>query len=162
ASVMPQLDRLAVYLNEYDEVPAFLDDVRVSVYRSQDHGDRGDAGKFFAAATLSEGVYFALDDDIVYPPNYCAHMLTRLRTLEGRAVLGVHGVVYARRPTSFFDRRVIQSPEASDRLRLVSLVGTGTACFDVQTVPVTPDVFETGSMADLWFGGHVKARGVPM
>ncbi len=161
-SILPQVDRLAVYLNQYDEVPAFLDDPRITVARSQDHGDRGDAGKFFAAGELTEGVYLSLDDDIVYPPDYAARMVDRLVALDGKAVVGVHGVVYARRPTSFFDRRVLQFPEANARLRPVSLVGTGTAGFDLERVPISPSIFRSGSMADLWFGVHLKQLGVPV
>jgi len=47
-SLYEQVDEFHVYLNNYDEVQGYLKLRDINVYRSQDFGDRGDAGKFFA------------------------------------------------------------------------------------------------------------------
>ena len=40
--IIPQVDAIGVYLNNYTEVPGFLNDPKVTVIRSQDHGDLAD------------------------------------------------------------------------------------------------------------------------
>ena len=47
ASILPQIDRLNVYLNDYDAIPEFLRHPKITVASSQEHGDRRDNGKFF-------------------------------------------------------------------------------------------------------------------
>ncbi|MDP3908840.1 MAG: glycosyltransferase family A protein, partial [Gemmatimonadales bacterium] len=47
ASLVDQVDMLCVYLNGPDDVPECLQRPDVVVVRSQEHGDRGDAGKFW-------------------------------------------------------------------------------------------------------------------
>jgi len=47
-SIAPQVDALCVYLNGYAAVPKWLSGLaNVAIFRSQEHGDIGDAGKFF-------------------------------------------------------------------------------------------------------------------
>ena len=46
-SLLGQADEIGVYLNNYEDVPAFLKHPRIRVARSQKHGDVRDNGKFF-------------------------------------------------------------------------------------------------------------------
>src|SRR5262249_21870958 len=66
AALLPQVDALNVYLNGYEETPPFLDDDRIVVAHSREHGDRGDAGKFFWAGEV-DGYHLLCDDDMGYP-----------------------------------------------------------------------------------------------
>lgn len=160
-SVIGQFDHLYVYLNGFDEVPAFLDNDKISVFRSQETGDLGDVGKFFGTKFVSSGLYFTLDDDIVYPSDYRARMEACLRQFGNRAAVGVHGAFYSWNPGSFFDRQVIHYRAQNDEIRPVSILGTGTVCFSLDHLNVELDWFKTANMADIWFGGELKRRGLP-
>lgn len=160
-SVIGQLDHLYVYLNGFDHVPHFLKNEKITVFRSQDSGDLGDVGKFFGAQFAKSGIYFTLDDDIIYPPDYRSRMVACLRQFDYKAAIGVHGAFYSWNPASFFDRQVIHYRAENKEIRPVSILGTGTVCFSLDHFNVELDWFRSANMADIWFGGQLKRRGFP-
>ena len=97
-SLLPQVDRLGVYLNGYGDVPEFLADDRIDVARSEDHGDLGDAGKMFWAAEPGVDYHLACDDDILYPADYVARMVAEVDRYGRRALVGCHGALMHDRP----------------------------------------------------------------
>ena len=161
-SLLPQVDRLRVYLNGYSEVPKCLRHPRVDVARSQDHGDKGDAGKFWWIAR-TQGYVFTVDDDIVYPPDYVA---TYLRAIEGRkrrAVVATHGRTLKRQLRSYYkDSTVFSFGADLARARTVHVAGTGTTGYHSSTLKLTPQHFSTGFMADVHLAVAAKAQGVPL
>lgn len=161
ASVIGQFDHLYVYLNGFDAVPEFLEHPKITIFRSQETGDLGDVGKFFGTQYVHSGVYFTLDDDIVYPSDYRDRMLACLQQFDYRAAVGVHGAFYTWNPESFFDRQVIHYRAANSEIRPVSLLGTGTVCFSLDHLKVDLNWFRSANMADIWFGGHLKRHGFP-
>lgn len=162
ASILPQVNHLYVYLNSYDAVPSYLSSPKVTVYRSQDHGDRADNGKFFGLQNHTKGVYFSLDDDLVYPADYVRTLIHALRQINFAGFVGVHGVYYPTAPRSFLDRRLLHYARASRGLRPVSLLGTGTAAFPIERINISLDVFKTPRMADVWLAKYAKEQGLPM
>src|SRR5690606_1026085 len=129
ASIVDQVDRLYVYLNGYESVPAYLNSDKITVYRSDDHGDIADNGKFFGLRNHRSGVFFAMDDDLVYPQDYVARMIEALDSIDHAGVVGVHGVFYPSAPSSFLQRKLVHYEAANPHLRPVSLLGTGTIAF---------------------------------
>ena len=91
--ILPQVDQLNVYLNNFEEVPWFLNNPKISVVRSQDHGDRGDAGKFYWSDKV-RGYYFTIDDDIAYPPDYVDKLKAGLDRRGKKCAVGIHGEMY--------------------------------------------------------------------
>src|SRR5690606_18653656 len=96
-SLIDQVDRIGVYLNNYGEVPGFLDHPRIVVARSQDHGDMRDNGKFFFLDECRHRFYAAADDDLAYPPDYICRLRETLADAGSGAAVGVHGAVYPNR-----------------------------------------------------------------
>jgi hypothetical protein len=92
-SILHQVDVLNVYLNNFEEVPWFLNNPKINVVRSQEHGDRGDAGKFFWSDKVS-GNYFTIDDDILYPADYVQRLKESLDKRGKKCAIGVHGEIY--------------------------------------------------------------------
>ena len=107
-SVIDQVDTLHVYLNNYLTVPTFLLADTIVVHRSQDHGDLGDTGKFFASSK-ARGMFFTLDDDISYPTDYVAIMRSKLEFYGYKHAVCVHGSILPERPIDSYlqDRTVI-------------------------------------------------------
>jgi hypothetical protein len=161
ASLLPQVDQVHVYLNGHQQVPAFLDRERVVVARSQDHGDRGDAGKFFWAEQPF-AYHLVCDDDLEYPSDYASRLVGSIERYGRRAVVGVHGVRLTSKIDSYFNsRQVSHFARQLPTDRPVHLLGTGTVGYHHSTLRVRIDDFERPNMADVWFGLLCQRQRVP-
>lgn len=90
ASLLPQVDRLFLCLNQYDAIPAALaqDDRITAIIPDR---DLRDAGKF-AFVPDDDDIVLTVDDDILYPPDYVARTLAHFDGLPPeRHVLGYMG-----------------------------------------------------------------------
>ena len=162
ASLLPQVTRLRVYLNGYAEVPALLRHERIDIARSQDHGDRGDAGTFWWCGREPDAYLFTCDDDIVYPPDYVAHLVNAVEHYARRALVGLHGITLKPRLDSYYrDRRVIHCRRGLDRDCPVHLLGTGALAWHGRTLGLTPEDFPVPNMADVWLGVLCQQRRIP-
>lgn len=157
----PQVDRLLVYLNEYPAVPSYLAEDDVTVVRSDAHGDRGDAGKFFAAGRHT-GVHLLCDDDIAYPDDYVERLLAGLEHYDYRAVLGFHASMLHEPFTDYLRTRSITHLSRGVGHDVgVHILGTGTAAYHSSTIRVRPRDFRTPNMADVWFALLGQEQRVP-
>lgn len=160
-SILPQIDRLYVFLNGYDDIPEFLQRGRIHVFRSQEYGDQNDVGKYFGLTIQNNGIYFTLDDDIEYPDDYVHRMSHALRRYNYRAAVGVHGVFYPQEPNSFLNRTTFHFAQALEYDVPCSLLGTGTAAFHIRSVKLDIAAFQAPGMADIWFGRFLKEKQIP-
>jgi FkbM family methyltransferase len=161
ARLRPQVDRLLVYLNGYPAVPAYLDDERITVVRSADRGDRGDAGKFFAAGRHT-GVHVLCDDDIAYPEDHVERLLAGLDRYQRRAVVGFHASTLQEPFTDYLRTRTITHMSRGVAADVgVHVLGTGTAAYHSSAVRVRRRDFRTPNMADVWFALLGQRQQVP-
>lgn len=160
-SLLPQVNRLNVYLNGYDDVPSFLDDPRITVARSQEHGDRGDAGKMFWCDDLS-GYVLTCDDDILYPADYVATMIAGIERYQRRAIVSFHGSTFIEPFTSFVRSRKSFRFGAHVAVDVpVHCLGTGVLGYHASTFPVRRSYFELPNMADTWLARELQRAKVP-
>lgn len=157
----PQVDRLLVYLNDYPAVPSYLEGEGIIVVRSNEHGDRGDAGKFFAAGRHT-GIHLVCDDDIAYPDDYVEQLLAGIERYERRAVVGFHANVL-REPFADYmrTRTIIHMSRGVAADVGVHVLGTGTAAYHSSTIRVRPEDFRVPNMADVWFALLGQRQQVP-
>lgn len=161
SSLLPQVELVCVYLNGHQQVPGFLKRAGVLVERSQDSGNRGDAGKFFWAEDPM-GYCLVCDDDLSYPKDYAYRMVAAIERYGRQAVVGVHGVTLDAKVDSYFSsRRVKHFARKLDADCPVHLLGTGTVGYHPSTVRVRCDDFERPNMADVWFGLLCQQQRVP-
>jgi FkbM family methyltransferase len=159
--LQPQADRLLVYLNDYPAVPSYLEGDGITVIRSDEHGDRGDAGKFFAAGRHT-GVHLLCDDDIAYPDDYVERLLAGIERYQCRAVVGFHASMLREPFTDYLRTRTITHMSrgvAADAG--VHVLGTGTAAYHSSTIRVRPEDFRLPNMADVWFALLGQRQQVP-
>lgn len=163
AALLPQVDRLGVYLDCYSDVPGYLDDPRVSVARSQDRPGLGDAGKMIWASQ-APGYYLSCDDDLIYPPDYAEAMVAAIRSAGHSAVVGVHGARIAPGATVYHspDREVLHYREALATPQAVHIVGTGTAGWHAPTIRIRLSDFGAPNMADLWLAARAQRERIPL
>lgn len=161
-SMIDQVDYLNVYLNGYVYIPDFLKHPKISVVRSQDEGDNGDAGKFFWSDKVS-GYYLTIDDDILYPPGYVAKLVEGIEKRNRKVAVGVHGDIYSD-DMRYWTKSIIKScyfMNKLDRDTPVCVLGTGAAAYHTDTLSLTPDFFEFPNMADAWFALACHRQAVP-
>ena len=166
-SLIHQVDVIYVYLNDYSEIPDFLKRPGIRVFRSQEHGDLNDRGKFYGLRHLSwrhlrRGIYLTADDDLVYPDDYAAKMHEKVKVYKSKAIVGVHGVVYPSYPRSFFNRKVFHYARSTKYDQPVSVLGTGTVAIPVNRFRFTLADMPHPGMADLWLAVKAKREQVPL
>src|SRR5690606_8445651 len=158
-SLLPQVDRIGVYLNDYPEIPSFLEHPRIDVEISADYGDLRDNGKFFFLGRTDHRFYAAADDDIHYPTDYIEVLKEALVDTGPNSAVAVHGAVY---PTPILDmftaRHVFHFSESLQHVMPVHLVGTGTLLFDQSEWNLDFEEFGEPGMADVWFARSAKKR----
>jgi FkbM family methyltransferase len=164
-SLLPQVDRLYVWLNRADAVPAFLIGHPKIVTMLDPDGTRyGDAGKFWGLQQERDVVYVACDDDILYPPDFVVRMLEHLSDLDGRAVVGVHGALLLQPSHGYYadgSRSVFHFSQPLVHRHRVHVVGTGTCVFHDAVIRLGMAQFEHPNMADIWLARHLQAIDCP-
>lgn len=150
-SLYDQVDELVIYLNDYAEIPAFLDHEKIRVIHNQ--GDIGDRGKFYAAEEF-DGYFLSCDDDIEYPPYYVRHCIDGIERYGRKAVVGWHGSLI-KEPFDYYytaeSRRVLSFRSGRPEDVAVHILGTGCAAFHTSTMGVKLSDFLTANMADVYF-----------
>lgn len=156
-----QADEILVYLNDYSEVPKFLNREKIKVVHQK--GDVGDRGKFYDIDDF-KGYFFSCDDDIEYPPYYVQHCIDAIEKYGRKAVVGWHGSLLK---TPFVDyyssesRRVFSFRSGRPEDIAVHILGTGCSSFHTETINVRYADFLTPNMADVYFALLGQKQGVP-
>jgi len=161
--ILPQTDKLNVYLNGYGRTPEFLKHEKISVERSETcaFGDQGDAGKFYWADTVT-GYHIVLDDDLAYPPDFVQTLIGWVDKYDRKAAVGCHGATlvepfgsYYKSRRAFHYRKELAAPTP------VHLLGTGCLCYHTNGIKVSRTDFKHPNMADIWFALLGQQQKVP-
>ena len=105
-NLLPQCDRLHVFLADYKAVPNFLrgSDKIHAVLNSGE--DRGSIEKF-RWHNIVRGYYITCDDDVLYPKDYTARLVVAIEKYKRQAVVGFHGAVISKFPVeNYYKNRV--------------------------------------------------------
>ena len=163
-SVLPQVDRLWLFLDRFDAVPEYARDDRIRVLRSQDLGDLRANGKFVAIALEDEpSTFFGIDDDVLYPADYCATLETHLDRYRGEAVVGVHAAVL-RAPLASYgrDMKVLHRRADQARAEGVDLLGSDSLAFRTSSLRFDVREWPDLNMVDLSFALEARRFGIPL
>jgi hypothetical protein len=163
ANVLPQLDRLYVFFDKYDAVPAFADHPKIVALHPSQAGNLGCDGKFLGIECQPEPcLYFCLDDDIDYPQDYVEVLTRALYRHHLRAVVGFHAIFFAPPYRSYLrDRRVLHFARGSAWDISADAIGTGTMAFCTGTFRFHPGHWPYHDMADLLVAIEAVKRQVP-
>lgn len=146
--ILPQCDRLCLYLNGYTEVPAELpvsDKLEIILAGPNcEAPDKGSQGKLHWLDKYNDCYYLTIDDDIIYPHDYVKYMVSRLEHYQGKAIVGLHGcfvrfsVVPGRGPR--ISRQLFPYNKACNRDACMHGVGMGLAACVPSTIGLTSAV----------------------
>jgi glycosyltransferase involved in cell wall biosynthesis len=152
------IDRIRVYLNEYTEIPAFLQHPKITAYIGE---NRKDSGKFFWAQDYKDEIYFTLDDDLLPVPEYFQCHIDLLNEYDGSVFITLHGKVLRPNPSSFTDHtEKYHCLYPVFENHFVNLPGTGVMAFDNLNYKI-PDIFHHDGMADLWIAKYCQQNKIP-
>jgi GR25 family glycosyltransferase involved in LPS biosynthesis len=165
-SLLLQCDRVRVFLNEYPDVPDFLDHPRIEIRRSQDYDDKGDAGKFgWIDNDDPPGYRVIVDDDLLFPPDFVRHMASALARYGNHAIGGLHGVLLKQPVTHYYDpgsRSALHFQSAIKTDRTVHVLGTNAVVYHSSVVHLRWNDFMFRNMADIFLARYAQEHQIPM
>ena len=159
-SILPQLDELIVVFNGF-RIPRWLFGNKyqevVAIYEQLNFGD---AMKFFWADAPNE-IYFAFDDDLLYPMGYCSYLEEGVLRYKG--VVGLHGRTYPPVVTDYktWDQNYRCLGTVDEDVK-VDLIGTGCCAFNTNQIKVKLSDFPNKNMADVQFSKLCHEQNIPM
>jgi hypothetical protein len=164
ASILPQVDRLYVYFDKHAEVPeAYSNHPKIVPLLPSKDGEWAACGKLLGLKAQTEPcLYFCLDDDILYPPDYVEVMTQALKRHDWQAIVGVHA---SRLKTPYLsyrrDRDVVEfrQPLAVDCC--FDILGTGTIAFHTEAFCIDPSDWRYHDMVDLMVAIEAAKCGLP-
>lgn len=159
-SIYHQCDRINVALNSYKSIPVDLYDKKIAIFIT--NNDLGDAYKFIQLEN-SNGYFFTVDDDIVYPKDYSSCMIDYVEKYERKCLITMHGRKYTRYPIqSIFEpeSKLYHFCETVEKDVEVDLGGTGVMCFHTDLMKIPLSNFSIPNMADIWVAKWAKENKV--
>ena len=160
SSVYSQVDSIIAVLNNYDSVPKWLSDMP-KVKALVGDNSLGDAGKFLEVDNVPDGVYFSIDDDLLYPDGYVDYMISKIE--QYHCIVTLHGKRYDSHPIQSFKRGKtlnIHCLNTCTKDAEVHLGGTGVMAFATKDFKLSIKDFPKKNMADIWVGKKAKEQGV--
>jgi len=160
-SIYNQCDIINVALNDYDEIPVELYDKKINLFITDN--DKGDAYKFYKL-TSSEGYFFTVDDDLIYPENYSEYMISKIEQYNRKNIITIHGRSFKNYPIKGYyngkDTNVYHFKNTINEDTPVQFGGTGVMAFHTDLFKVGMDYFKYPNMADIWIGKYAKENNI--
>ena len=151
-SIFDQSDVINISLNSYDDIPIELYDKKIKIFITDN--EKGDAYKFINLER-SNGYYFTIDDDIIYPSNYSKYLIEKIEEYNRESIISLHGRSFNSFPIkSYYNspgRRIHCLHELLND-EVVQFGGTGVMCFHTDLLKIDISYFELPNMADIWMG----------
>lgn len=149
-SILPQVDRLYLFLDRFDRSPR-VRHPKIVALDSQTFGDLRANGKFLGLLYNREDVYYSsVDDDIEYPQDYIETMLGHVQRKHGNALFAVHGSVLHDEVDSYRNsRRVTHRKDPLDRVVPVHVPSSCSSVFDTRSLWFDARKWSDINMVDL-------------
>ena len=163
-SILPQIDRLYLFLDGFSDIPRFADHPRIVPLLSSKQGDLKANGKFLGLTLHpNECFYFSIDDDIVYPNDYVSSMRKILKRYKFGAVAGVHGSAMNRTINSYLqDRVVVHRSSSIDHDFIADVLGTCSTAFATQCLRFDVRKWTKTNVVDLSLARLARERNIPL
>lgn len=165
ASLLPQIDELRVYLNNFESIPEFLTNKKIIIFDSRNEvGDLGDVGKFYNVDKI-KGYHFMVDDDLIYPEDYVIQLIEQIEKHKRKYIIGLHGRIFGNIPVKSYYKGHTESFRCLGDVpndAFVHITGTGASAYHTDTINISIDDFETSNMADIWFSRKANNCNIPV
>lgn len=163
-NILPQVDRLFVFFDKRDSVPAYVANFpKIVPLLPSQYGELCGDGKFLGAQLMAKPcLYFCFDDDILYPKAYVELAALALERHELGAIVGLHATRFKPPYGSYREHRDIlhfAQPFKADAT--VDEIGTGTMSFFTGSFRPDPTGWPHHTMADLMTAIDAVRQRVP-
>ena len=159
-SLYQQADAFYIMLNGHKEEPRIPDPSDKIRYEKLQN-EYGDSAKFLHFNEREDFV-FSCDDDLSYPPNYCAYMINKYRQLGG--IITLHGKVFQRpaRSAHAYFRENYHCLHTVHGDHRVDTGGTGVMLLNTKDIKLDIKDYHRPNMADIWTGKLAKEQKIPI
>lgn len=158
-SLIDQVDRVRIALNNYTSIPVELAREGIMIYKR--NNEKGDAEKIYNLSTVC-GYVFLCDDDLIYPPDYVETMVDRLRGEDNQCILTCHGRIMNEKPVSnsYTDRvAAFHCLQDVDYDGPVDIGGTGVMAFHSDYFMPVYKFVNIANMLDIWIARFAYEQG---
>jgi glycosyltransferase involved in cell wall biosynthesis len=159
-SIYNQSDIINVFLNDYSEIPVELYDKKINLFITDN--DKGDAYKFYNLPN-SNGYFFTIDDDLIYPKNYTDYMVSKIEKYGRKKIISLHGRSFVNKPIkSYYKDKVVLSHflDSQNNDVEVEFGGTGVMSFHTDLFKLDITYFKYANMADIWIGKYAYENNI--
>jgi hypothetical protein len=161
-SIINQCDEINISLNDH-----YLEDISELLYNDKINlhftdNSRGDAFKFLKL-TESNGYFFTIDDDLIYPPTYISDTIKRYNEFGGNKIVTYHGRNFKTFPVGSYYRSATERYGCLQRVKndvKVQFGGTGVMCFHTNLLKLPIGYFKYPNMADVWIGKYCMENNI--
>ena len=105
----------------------------------------------------SDGYFFTIDDDLIYPPYYSEYMINMIELYGRKSIVTLHGRSFSKFPIKGYykDSSLVNhfSQEQKNPVK-VQFGGTGVMAFHTDLLKVDITYFNHPNMADIWIGKY--------
>jgi hypothetical protein len=157
-SLLPQVDRIFLYLDGFEQLPSFANHPKIEVISSEDAPGLHANGKLLGMINLPKNSYYmTVDDDYRYPRNFVSKLKGELLANPSLTVVGVHGCKFQYPFQSYTkDRIVYTSWKPLRELTKVDLVATCGTMHFVKKLQFDVRKWNVTNQVDLHFANEVK------
>ncbi|HMK88344.1 MAG TPA: glycosyltransferase family A protein [Methylocystis sp.] len=163
-SMLPQVDHVFVYLDNFQSVPVFLNgNPKISTFRMEELGNLHASSRFLALSRLEKpSILLLFDDDIIYPPDHASTLASVLAEAHGRALVGVHGRVFMPPHVSYIRDALCFHLRAELRQHAhVHELGAGTCAFISSLFDFDVTRWSHNDMDDILLSIEAQKRSIP-
>lgn len=162
ASIVPQVERLHLFLHGYDAIPDAARHPRiVPVLAPRDTPWRASGRLYGLAQEPGPCLYCTFDDDILYPEGYVERLARALVRHEGNAVVGFHAHNYLPPHESYIrDRQRFPFVKRKLFEARVDELGAGTLAFVSSRLPMDPRRWKHGDLDDIMIAQEADKAGL--
>lgn len=158
-SLLPQVDKVYVALNNYPETPQELRSLRNVECVIMDNS-LGDGAKM-AFVDKCDGYYFSCDDDLLYPKGYCQYMISKIN--QYNCIVTLHGKNFRNRPLKSYRKgftlnyHCLHSYDYDVEL---DVGGSGVMAFHTKRFKFDIQGIKMKNMCDIWTSLQAHQQGV--
>jgi len=160
-SVYNQADEINIALNSHEEIPHnLLNDSKINCFITDN--SIGDGFKFYKL-NESDGYYFTIDDDLLYPPDYSDFLIEKFEHYGRKYIVTLHGRTFHQYPVQSYYR----SPHHNNRCLgtvlndvFVHFGGTGVMMFHTDLLKFPYHDILHPNMADIWMAKFANERNI--
>lgn len=164
-SLLPQADKINVFLHGYTSKPEFLNNEKIRTEFDWEYSDHKDNDKFFFLKDIKSGYHIVVDDDLIYPKDFVQYMIKWCKKLGNKSIVGMGGRRIKRLPIANYYLDSIQYSVFSEIEQPIELdvLLTCCICYNVKQVPLKLDISSLEPfMSDIHLSLWAKANNVSM